>query len=334
MSARHRSPHKPGLLWISAAVAASVLLAGILALSLLLGQQARLESSVQPLVEAASSARGPEATPTNHPLEIVARKQAEQLRASIGEARAMLLWVAGGVAVGLLAVSAAIYRLLARPIVRLANGLRDGRYIAPVPEGKQAIRELQMLQDAAVALGEAHRELDAARAQLAQQVHTDALTGLANWRMFEMQAQQAFFHAQRYSETLSVIVLDIDHFRRINDRNGHDGGDLVLRALGRYLKAAVRAAERPAARIGGEEFAILVSHTAAEEPALFAERLRRGIAVMEVAMPTGSLIRLTTSVGVASQCETDQNLNALMRRAEDALQLAKKNGRNRVERAA
>ena len=306
---------------MSAAIAASVLLAGILALTLLLGQQARLESGVQQLVDAASSARVPEAS-----------KEAEQLRASIGEARAMLFWVAAAAAVSLLAVSAAIYRLLVRPVVRLANALRDSSG-QPAPHEKEPLRELQTLQDAALTLEETRRELDAVRDALAQQVHTDALTGLANGRMFEMQGQQAFFHAQRYGEALSVIVLDIDHFQRINDRYGHDSGDVVLRALGRYLKEAVRAAERPAARIGGEEFAILVSHTAADEPALFAERLRRGIAVMEVVMPTGSLLRLTTSAGFASRNATDQDLNALMRRAEDALQLAKKNGRNRIERA-
>jgi diguanylate cyclase (GGDEF)-like protein len=127
-----------------------------------------------------------------------------------------------------------------------------------------------MLQDAALALGEAHRELETVRGQLELQAHTDALTDLANRRMFELQGQQAFFHAQRYGEAMSVIVLDIDHFKRINDQFGHEGGDVVLRALGRYLKEAVRASERPAARIGGEEFAILVSHSTEEEPLLFA----------------------------------------------------------------
>jgi GGDEF domain-containing protein len=172
--------------------------------------------------------------------------------------------------VGSLVFFGIIYFMLTRPVVRLAAALNHARDGKPIPQRKVAIRELQMLQDAALALGEAHRELETVRGQLELQAHTDALTDLANRRMFELQGQQAFFHAQRYGEAMSVIVLDIDHFKRINDQFGHEGGDVVLRALGRYLKEAVRASERPAARIGGEEFAILVSHSTEEEPLLFA----------------------------------------------------------------
>lgn len=245
----------------------------------------------------------------------------------------MLIAVAALVGAGSLALFGFVYFMLTRPVVRLADALVKARNGKPLLGKKEHIRELQMLNDAATALSSAHSELEATRAQLEQLAHTDALTGLANRRMFEQQGEQAFLHARRYGEVLTVITFDIDHFKRINDEFGHEGGDIVLRALSAYLRGEVRAAEHPVARTGGEEFALLLTHVSLENAMLTAERLRKGIEALSVAMPDSVELHVTVSMGIAQCRETDGNLSALMRRSDMALYRAKENGRNRIEQA-
>jgi diguanylate cyclase (GGDEF)-like protein len=222
-----------------------------------------------------------------------------------------------------------VHFMLTRPVARLAQTLFSARDGAVIAGQREFIHELQMLDDAAVALAAAHHELRTAQ----HLANTDALTGLANRRMFEQEGQRAISHARRYGEVLVAVVFDIDHFKRINDEYGHESGDAVLRALGTFLRDAVRAAEYPVARIGGEEFALLLTHTPEEQAMLLAERLRRGIEEIEVVMPKGNSVHFTVSMGVAECNASDNSLSALMRRADIALYQAKNNGRNRVERA-
>lgn len=261
----------------------------------------------------------------------VATREADQILQSTEDARKMLIGVAGLVGAMSLLLFGFVYFLLTRPVVRLAKALVKARDGSAMTGRQELIRELQMLDDAAVALGSAHQELQSTRAQLEQMAHTDTLTGLANRRMFERQGQRAFSHARRYDEILAVVVFDIDHFKRINDQFGHEGGDVVLRNLGDFLRDAVRAAEYPIARIGGEEFALLLTHTPQQNAVLLAERLRKGIEAIEVAMPNGTSIHFTVSMGVAQCNASDDNLSTLLRRADAALYRAKHNGRNRVE---
>jgi diguanylate cyclase (GGDEF)-like protein len=261
----------------------------------------------------------------------VATREADQILQSTEDARKMLIGVAGLVGAISLLLFGFVYFLLTRPVVRLAKALVKARDGSAMTGRQELIRELQMLDDAAVALGSAHQELQSTRAQLEQMAHTDTLTGLANRRMFERQGQRAFSHARRYDEILAGVVFDIDHFKRINDQFGHEGGDVVLRNLGDFLRDAVRAAEYPIARIGGEEFALLLTHTPQQNAVLLAERLRKGIEAIEVAMPNGASIHFTVSMGVAQCNASDDNLSTLLRRADAALYRAKHNGRNRVE---
>jgi len=263
----------------------------------------------------------------------VATREADQILQSTDDARTLLIVVAALAGTGSLALFGFVYFMLARPVVQLATALVRARDGKPLEKRIEIIRELQMLQDAATALSSAHRELQDTRAQLERLAHTDGLTELANRRMFEQLGERAFLHAQRYGEALTVIVFDIDHFKRINDQFGHEGGDEVLRALGRYLRDAVRAAESPIARIGGEEFALLLSQTPLDGALQAAERLRNGIEALSVAMPDGATIHLTVSMGVAQRCATDADLNTVLRQADMALYRAKDNGRNRIEHA-
>ena len=259
--------------------------------------------------------------------------EADHILQSTSDARAMLFMVAAALAIASLTMFGFLYLAVARPVVRLSRSLLKARSGDAIAQGSEYILELQMLHDAAVAFSGAHQELQYARSQLEHLAHTDALTGLANLRMFEAHAGQAFAHAKRYQEAVSVIVFDIDHFKHINDQYGHEGGDEVLRALGSYLRAAVRDADRPAARVGGEEFALFLSHAPTSVALQTAQRLLQGIAALAVTMPGGEAVHFTASLGVAQRNDHDADLRALLRRADLALYRAKQNGRNRVELA-
>ncbi len=129
--------------------------------------------------------------------------------------------------------------------------------------------------------------------------------------------------------SLSVAVIDVDHFKGVNDRYGHDRGDLDLKPIASMLEKAVRKNDLPG-RKGGDNFVVLLNQADREQSIAAAERLRTAVQdnVLDV---EGQAIPLTVSIGLASYQDTDRNFNALLRRADQALYAAKKNGRNRVE---
>jgi diguanylate cyclase (GGDEF)-like protein len=261
----------------------------------------------------------------------LAGMEADHILESTDQARTMLLLVAAVLTSASGVLFAMLYFSLTRPVVRLAKSLLLAREGHPILSNKEVIHEVQMLHDAAVALGGAHRELESARVQLEQLAHTDALTGLANRRMFELYGRQAVAQARRYGEPLSIVAFDIDHFKHINDHYGHEGGDVVLRGLGAYLLETVRGADSPVARTGGEEFSLLLAQTALGDALQVAQRLCKGTSELQLTMPSGEVIGLTVSMGVAQFQADDADLSALMRRADLALYRAKKNGRNQVQ---
>lgn len=149
----------------------------------------------------------------------------------------------------------------------------------------------------------------------------DALTGLANRRFLEAQLPKAIESARRYERQLSVIMLDVDHFKRYNDAHGHVEGDKVLKALADTLLIELRRADF-VFRYGGEEFLVVLPETGLPMACQVAERLRRAV---EAA--TG----VTVSLGVASYGDAGEVMESLIGRADDALYRAKRKGRNRVE---
>jgi len=158
---------------------------------------------------------------------------------------------------------------------------------------------------------------------------TDYLTGLANRRTVSSAGERAFHSAQRQAQPLSVAVIDVDHFKGVNDRYGHDSGDLALKHIAGMLEKAGRKNDL-LGRHGGEEFVVLFDQADREKSLAAAERLRAGVQenVLEV---DGKSIPLTVSIGLATYQESDRSFNDLLRRADQALYAAKKNGRNRVE---
>ena len=159
---------------------------------------------------------------------------------------------------------------------------------------------------------------------------TDGLTGLMNRRAFSEALGREISSATRHVHELSVIVLDIDHFKAINDSRGHNGGDAVLRALGRLLGTETRRSDLTG-RWGGEEFVMALTHTDAAGARVVAERLCLRIGELDIRVADAP-IPITASLGVAT-LDRGETLDDLVARADHAMYVAKNAGRNRVEAA-
>jgi diguanylate cyclase (GGDEF)-like protein len=171
------------------------------------------------------------------------------------------------------------------------------------------------------------RELEAANRALDQLAHSDPLTGLLNRRGLDAYLDRQMAAARRMRRPLSLLMVDADHFKRVNDQFGHDIGDDVLRMLGRHLRERLRESD-VAARYGGEEFVVVLPETDAEGAMCLAESLRKSIAMQRDAR-YGSI---TVSMGMAALHSAEDTPSDLLRRADAALYAAKASGRNRVSR--
>ena len=157
----------------------------------------------------------------------------------------------------------------------------------------------------------------------------DHLTGVANRRAFFEAAELELQRNRRKPRPTALVLIDADHFKRINDRHGHPGGDAALRQLGLVLTATFRQVD-VVARVGGEEFAVLLPSSTLAGAATVAERLRQLVQSQRVAFD-GTHIDFTVSAGVAASEDGDLDLDMLMKRADQALYAAKAGGRNRIE---
>ncbi len=165
--------------------------------------------------------------------------------------------------------------------------------------------------------------------ELLQQAHVDYLTGLCNRRYFIEQGEAELARSLRYNSPLSMLMLDIDHFKKVNDTYGHKTGDVVLQRLSQICRDALREIDIPA-RLGGEEFAILLPETAGEKAFEVAERLRQIIAEAAVPLEQGLPLHFTVSIGVATFKGDHLNIDMLLSLADQALYQAKNSGRNKV----
>ena len=206
----------------------------------------------------------------------------------------------------------------------------------------KSMLRLKALQDALVEknreLEWANRELDRRRQELLALSRTDALTGLFNRRYFEERLSEEFMRSRRYRSPLSLVMLDIDHFKRINDSFGHPFGDEVLRAVAQTARATLREVDL-LARYGGEEFIALLPEAAPQDALRACERVREAIEKLELSWPgpggVVQTVKLTASLGVATVPSDDlQGTEALLRAADVSLYSAKGTGRNRVHQHA
>ncbi len=165
--------------------------------------------------------------------------------------------------------------------------------------------------------------------ELERQAHIDYLTGVSNRGHFVHEAELELSRAIRYENDLSLLMIDIDHFKQINDTHGHKAGDLVLKNLADVCRVTLREVDI-IGRIGGEEFAVLLPETSRTEAAEVAERLRDAIGSSKVPIERGLPIRFTVSIGVSSLTSPENNLDVLLNLADKGLYAAKSSGRNTV----
>lgn len=164
-----------------------------------------------------------------------------------------------------------------------------------------------------------------AERELARMAHEDALTRLANRRCFLVEMERAISRADRHEEALSIVLFDLDHFKRVNDEHGHPIGDEVLVEVARRTRSSLRGEDTPC-RWGGEEFVVLLPQMGAEEALIVANRLRDAVEATPVMTSIGD-IAITTSCGVA-QRQVGELAMTLITRADRALYKAKSGGRN------
>jgi diguanylate cyclase (GGDEF)-like protein len=160
---------------------------------------------------------------------------------------------------------------------------------------------------------------------------TDGLTGLLNKRAMLEAAQQKVEAAKRFRRKLSVLVTDIDHFKKVNDTYGHDIGDVVIKGLGELLRKHKRNTD-VVARFGGEEFVVLCEETDSAGAMLLAERIREELGRKVFQTPQGPL-QVTCSLGVATMPQSGSDWDTLFKAADDALYVSKRGGRNRTSLA-
>jgi diguanylate cyclase (GGDEF)-like protein len=163
---------------------------------------------------------------------------------------------------------------------------------------------------------------------LAEQARTDPLTGALNRRAMEEAALRETARSIRYRHQLCMIVLDVDHFKELNDARGHAAGDCALQALVRQVKTMLREQDL-IARTGGEEFTVLLPDTPASAGIVVAERVRQAIEALEVPFENQP-IRFTVSAGVAQFDPSQGGWESMMRSADSAMYEAKEHGRNSV----
>ena len=173
------------------------------------------------------------------------------------------------------------------------------------------------------------KKVTSAHRKLQEMATTDPLTGLFNRRHMTHLAKKELSRHERSGHPVSFIVLDVDHFKVINDQHGHEAGDYVLTQVARVIKEQLRTQDM-VARWGGEEFLVLLPDTTIDDAQIGAERVRQGLLDHEWRVPSGELITLTISAGV-SELNRSDDFNSAINRADRALYNSKERGRNRVE---
>jgi diguanylate cyclase (GGDEF)-like protein len=216
---------------------------------------------------------------------------------------------------------------LIRPLRKLARAVKqyheDGQPFEIRHRGEDEIGTLSTAVEAMV------EEMHGAMKRLQHQATTDPLTGLGNRRWLAEQVSEEVSRAIRRRASISVVLCDLDRFKKINDSHGHDVGDRVLIAAGDVIRRHLRHNDL-AARIGGEEFCIVLPRTKLKDAEMIAERLRSALAVLDIP----PLLRgdITASFGIY-QAATGETLEQMLLMSDKALYEAKRAGRNRVVRA-
>jgi diguanylate cyclase (GGDEF)-like protein len=222
---------------------------------------------------------------------------------------------------GLAVLTAVIWFLLGAPLTELARGMKrlsEEAWDQPL--------EVRGFGEIAALVGAFNNMADTIKRQkelLVTEATTDELTGLLNFRAFQDRTQEELSRAKRLNEPMSLVLADIDFFKKFNDTQGHLAGNEALKGIASILKKSLRHYDL-VARFGGEEFAMILPETEGPQAAKLAERIR------EIISSNGS--RLTISCGIATFPSEAEDLQGLIAKADQKLYRAKSEGRNRVVR--
>jgi len=221
---------------------------------------------------------------------------------------------------------------LAQSILKPLAGLREGaeEFGRGNLQHRIVIGRYDELGKVAMAFNRMALRLDRSHRSLKRLSTRDYLTNLLNAREFYRLLDHEMERAERYGESFSLLLIDADHFKQINDTYGHQSGDAVLRELAKCLRVQVRTVDIPA-RVGGEEFAVVLPNTRGEAALAIAERIRQAVAASELKVgKDATSLHMTVSIGLATFPHSATDSKELFHQADMALYNAKQGGRNRV----
>lgn len=215
-----------------------------------------------------------------------------------------------------------------RPITGTAEYMYQNSSIIPLADSNGNARHICLIIYDVTDTAVSKLAQQQANQQLQNLSRTDHLTGLFNRGYWELRLIQEFKHFDRYRQSSSLLMLDIDHFKKINDTYGHTVGDEAIRAVSRIIREQARDLDIPG-RYGGEEFAMILTNTSGDGAFAFAERLRTTIGQASI-YAEGQEIKFTVSLGIAELNEQLRDHRHWIEKADQALYRAKESGRNRV----
>ncbi|WP_236014325.1 GGDEF domain-containing protein [Marinobacterium alkalitolerans] len=214
------------------------------------------------------------------------------------------------------------------PITGLADFMYQNVTLIPLTSPSGAVTHVGIMVYDMTAAAMGQKALHQANEELGRLSRTDRLSGLANRGHWESCLEQEFERFCRTQQPSSLVMLDVDHFKKVNDTYGHQAGDEVIRVLANTLKSHARSTDLPG-RYGGEEFGVLLVNTRSSDALVFAERVREAVELM-VVEHAGTRIEFTISLGVAEANNDYRSHEDWMRQADAALYHSKESGRNRT----
>lgn len=215
-----------------------------------------------------------------------------------------------------------------RPITGTEEFMFQNLTISPITGSNGQVEKVCLLIYDVTEFASSKRALERANEQLAKLSMTDRLTGLLNRGTWENLVDAEYERFRRYSQATSLVMLDIDHFKSVNDNHGHLAGDEAIRQAAAVIKNNIRQSDS-AGRYGGEEFGIILPETDAENARVICERIRQNVEKLVIDTTSGT-IRFTVSLGICQLTGEPENYMQWMQKADEALYQAKEGGRNRV----
>ncbi|MES2366970.1 MAG: diguanylate cyclase [Pseudomonadota bacterium] len=263
----------------------------------------------------------------------ISRRFIDADRATARVTRIRSIWITFGAFTAALATGLLVSVALARSILMGVDALRQGaaRLSAGELSYRVILTQRDELGELATAFNTMANKLEQNQKALYELATRDGLTGLYNHNTFYTLLADELARAQRFKRPVALLMLDIDHFKHVNDTHGHQAGDTILKGLSELLNHQARVIDR-VCRYGGEEIAVILPETDSDAAADIAERMRASVEMQPFDINMGAPVRITVSIGVASWPLHGDGADTLVAAADAALYAAKRSGRNRISR--